>query len=830
MGARRPDRGWWDRRTRARSGSAASAGSARLWIRWSWRDLRQRWIQVAAIALILAIGTGIFAALTSTAVWRRASNDASFELARLHDLKIRLTDGTSTAEGSLLDLVRGIPDADAIDVAEERLVSPTQFEVPDGDRLVLVSGELVGGDPAARVDRTLLRDGTQPSNPDHGLLEYKFAIVRDLAVDGTLAISGGSTVDYTGRALSPEYFWLVGRTGIGIGQGNQATMFVGLERAQELAGLPGAVNDVVLTVAPGTDLESVRTQLQAALAAQGLGGSVTTGAEEPAYRLLYDDIDSDQEIWNLISALVLGGASFAAFNLVSRIVEAQRREIGIGMALGTPARLLAVRPMLVGAQIALLGVAGGIVVGLLFAEGMRSLMNHVVPLPVWHTALQPLRFAAAAGLGFALPFVATVIPVWRAVRVQPVDAIHTGRGATARRGWARLGAGMRWPRRSLHQYPIRNLLRVPRRTLLTVAAVAAALTVLIGVFGMLDSFERTIAVADAELTREAGERIDVQLASFEAVNGPTITAIAEDPTVGEVVPHVIVPAELRRPGREPLEVLVEILDFDRAPWTPSTNSGQPPGAATGIMLAEKALDDLGLTPGDVVTFHHPRRDGLGYTMVDTQITVAGSHLLPLRTYAFLDVSQADLLGLEGIANGAQVLPAAGVDREVTQRSLFGIPGVSSAIPVGETGEAWDEALAQYTGVLRMVQGATLALALLIAFNASSISVDERAREHATMFAFGVRRRGVLAMNVVESGVIGVLGTLGGIAGGYLVMWWIFGSLLPRTIPEVGIDAYLAPATAATLCLLGTVVVALAPLLNARRLRRMDIPATLRVVE
>ncbi len=59
---------------------------------------------------------------------------------------------------------------------------------------------------------------------------------------------------------------------------------------------------------------------------------------------------------------------------------------------------------------------------------------------------------------------------------------------------------------------------------------------------------------------------------------------------------------------------------------------------------------------------------------------------------------------------------------------------------------------------------------------------------------------------------------------------LFGSLLPQTIPEVGIEAYLAPTTGTLLFVLAVIVVGLAPLLNARRLRRMDIPATLRVVE
>lgn len=38
-----------------------------LWLRWSWRDLRRRWLMVSAIALIIAIGTGVYAGFTSMA-------------------------------------------------------------------------------------------------------------------------------------------------------------------------------------------------------------------------------------------------------------------------------------------------------------------------------------------------------------------------------------------------------------------------------------------------------------------------------------------------------------------------------------------------------------------------------------------------------------------------------------------------------------------------------------------------------------------------------------------------------------------------------------------
>ena len=51
---------------------------ARMWLRWSLRDLRRRWQVVAATALVLAIGTGLSAGLSSALPWRLKSADASF--------------------------------------------------------------------------------------------------------------------------------------------------------------------------------------------------------------------------------------------------------------------------------------------------------------------------------------------------------------------------------------------------------------------------------------------------------------------------------------------------------------------------------------------------------------------------------------------------------------------------------------------------------------------------------------------------------------------------------------------------------------------------------
>ena len=51
------------------------------------------------------------------------------------------------------------------------------------------------------------------------------------------------------------------------------------------------------------------------------GFTFTTRDEEPAHRLIYKDAEGDQQMLDIFAFLLLGAATFAAFNLISRSVE-----------------------------------------------------------------------------------------------------------------------------------------------------------------------------------------------------------------------------------------------------------------------------------------------------------------------------------------------------------------------------------------------------------------------------------------------------------------------------------------------------------------------------
>lgn len=809
-------------------------------LRWAARDLRRRWPQVLAIALIIAIGTGVYAGLGSTAEWRRQSNDASFDLLEMYDLRVSAAEGVDAATGDMAAVLATLPDPGIVERAEERLVTDTQVDASTEHESILVPGRLVGmdlSDGGPHINRTSLLGGggrlLTGSDIDEPvvLVEHNFADFYELQQDRTLRVAGGQEVASVGQVYSPEYLFVMTEEGGFFAEADFATLFTSLETAQQLSGREDRVNDLVIQLSPGVDPDLASAEIEAAFATSptGLGVTVMQPRDDDAYRVLYDDIDGDQRFWNILSALILAGAAFGAFNLASRMVEAQRREIGIGMAMGWSRRRIAVRPLLVGAQIALLGAVLGVAMTFAVMAAIRPVYTTMLPLPVWRTPLQPAMFVRGAAIGFFVPFLATAWPVWRAVRVMPIDAITTTH-SSARSGLAPLMRRLRWPVSAFRRMPIGNLLRAPRRTALTAVGIGAAIAALVVVLGLLDSFSATMERNKAELLGDHPDRVAASLDGLVLEDGPELTAVSGAASVGVAEPVLRIGGTLSTAGHDEVEVLLEAVEMDNDVWAPTLEEGELGQDRAGLVLARKAATDLGVEVGDTVTLEHPERRGEGFAVVRTEMPVAAIHPGPFRFAAFIDRSQLETFGVPGVANAAYLLPSEGATVDEVEQELFDLPGVSSVQPVAVSTQVVEDSLEDFTGIFRILEGIILLLALLIAYNASSINADERARERATLFAFGMRPRRVLALETVEGLLIGLLGAVIGIGAGLVLNRWIITSTLETTMPDLAMDVVVSLRTVLTAIALSVVAVGVAPLLSARRLRRMDIPGTLRVVE
>jgi hypothetical protein len=120
-------------------------------------------------------------------------------------------------------------------------------------------------------------------------------------------------------------------------------------------------------------------------------------------------------------------------------------------------------------------------------------------------------------------------------------------------------------------------------------------------------------------------------------------------------------------------------------------------------LARRQRVDIRTVEAKVLGVH--LRSGLSHTWTRPPLVVGHGH-----SVNFLKVSR----------------PAAPINHRTIR--------IKRRSPIVARGRAIRDFLDEFVLVPRVVEGAMLLMALLIAFNAASINMDERAREHATMFA------------------------------------------------------------------------------------------------
>ena len=807
----------------------------RLRLRWALRDARAQWVPVVAIALMIAIGTGLYAGLSSLTEWRIASNEASLDVARMHDLRGSLGGGY-LPQGALAGAAAQV---DGVAYVEERLVVPTQADVAvPGGESVFVPARIVGVDLSGDgpdVDRVIAYAGGALSAADAGepvvALERNFAVFHELAETGDLTLAGGASARYVGHAVSPEYYVII-EDGNFLGQANLAVLFTSIETAQELAGRPEQVNDVVLILEEGADAGAVEDALAAAVEERhpGSGLQFTRKENDPSYLALTNDPEGDQQFYNVFAVLLFAGAAFAALNLVTRMVEARRREIGVLMALGVRPLSIAARPVLVGVQIGALGVVFGVGVGLLVGNAMGGVIEDFVPLPVFETPFQTGLFARAAAIGFLVPVLAAVWPVHRAVRVAPVEAIRTGHLAARGGGLAPLASRIPLPGGSFARMPLRNLLRAPRRTLLTALALTAVLAMMLTFVVMVNSFLVALDDGDEELLGDAPDRLIVDLDGYYPAGAPEVAAVAGSALLESAEPEVATRAAIPRDG-DPLHLLLRFVDFESDLWRPSVVDGALDVDRPGVVLARKAAEDLRVGPGDSVEALLPVRTGEdAFAVATVALEVLAVHPHPLRNFAYADIRHAGIAGLEGYANSVSAVPAAGETLRSVKRGLFTAPGVSAVTGLSETSQATSDAFEQFTSVFLVIQAFIVGLAVLMAFNTANINAEERARDHATMFAYGVPLRRVLAVFVAEGLLLGAFAALLAVPLGVGIVLWVLRFLLPESAPDIYVPLAVDAGAVAVALALAVAAIGAAPLLTVRKLRGMNVPATLRVLE
>ncbi len=517
-----------------------------------------------------------------------------------------------------------------------------------------------------------------------------------------------------------------------------------LEDAQALSGKPRQVNAFLLKVREDADIEQLRARIEQRFDAVTATTSSDFTEQQDALQYLY------VFTWSVsLIAILVGGVGVMNTMLMS--VFERTREFGVLRAVGW--RPLRVVGMVVGESLLLSLLGGGVGVLLAMAAlwGVRQLPLTSMLLP---RLLSPSLLLQGTLVALGLGLVGGGLPAWRASRLMPAEAISSEGGSTQGKGSFLSRAFARWG--VTRSQALRNVVRQPTRTLLTVVGIGIAMmsVVLIGAMsaGMIDQVSGMVIGGGAHLV---GIEADASM-DLSKIDEGAVRRIALQPGVEA--------AEGFLTGYTSLGDLPFFIVFGYAPRGIAIREfriieGAPLTTNRELLLGRVAAENLGKGVGDTLRIFDSTFKIVGLYETGVPFQDGGS-VVSLRAaqklfgqphkVSFIGVWVEEVRVADAVADRIE---ARFPEIDLARTSEFA-EGVSD-IQMMEAGTWAIAAMALVVGGLGMT-------------NTMVMSVFERTREIGVLRALGWRKRRVLGMIVRESVTLSLLGGVIGALVGILL--------------------------------------------------------------
>lgn len=219
-----------------------------------------------------------------------------------------------------------------------------------------------------------------------GLGDYSAASTGALL--GTTLAEKNSLSVGSSFTINDQAYTVTGLFDAGTAFGNNA-VYVTLPTAQTLAGTPGELSSMIVTVNSMDNVATAKTALQAALGTDK--ADVTQGQN---LQTAVSSLDSVKNISFIAFVAALGTAGLIILLIMVMLVRERRREIGVLKAIGAPNRTIGLQFVLEALVLAALGSAVGAAIASFASGGIASAL-----ISSNSTATAGRNFPAAAGGG-----------------------------------------------------------------------------------------------------------------------------------------------------------------------------------------------------------------------------------------------------------------------------------------------------------------------------------------------------------------------------------------------------------------------------------------------
>ena len=755
------------------------------------------------------------------------------------------------------DLADRVAATSGVDRVRPAASGPGQLQV-DGTAVGPAGPTILGTWAEAPFTAYELRAGRAPRASGEVVLDAATAAEHDIAVGDTVVVS----------ATASRQLRVVGLTGVGDGDGlaNSTVVLVDLPTAQALLDLGTGVTSVDVIAADGVAVPDLRDDLAATLGGQ----YAVSNAQDAAQASADAAKESSGQLRVVLLALAAAGLVVGAFLIANTfgIVLTQRaRELALLRAAGATGRqvLLSVlgEALLVGAT----GAAGGTAAGIGAAHALRGLAQSAgLALPDGPLTVTARTVAVGLVAGTVITVLAALGPARRAARTAPVAAMRASDPAPSaprrRRlvtGWVALGLGVALllaaallrdvagvavgavlllaglvvlgpvlaPRlaRAVGR-PLRDLgvpgqlaresaVRNPRRTAATATALALGLALIVFVTVLGSSVKAISATSTEAITADllVQSSRDEMLGGLSPEVADRVAALPEVAAVSSVRYGHWLDA-----GTTSALTAVDPATLPRVAGVEMTAGDLAALDGGGIVLATGVAAERGLQVGDTLAMTLPRHGEQRLRVVglmddDSARALSTSYVISLGTYA--EHFSEDVDATVYIALTDDVDPAEA--RQTLRAAVADFPN-AEVLDQAEAAAGRAAAVDQVLGLVTVLLGFAVLIALLGITNTLALSIVERTREIGLLRAVGMTRAQLSWMVRAEAVLVAAVAVVVGVVLGL--------GLAVATLAGLSSDAPLVvrvPVAQLVEIVVAAVLAGLAAgLLPARRAARLDV--------
>jgi len=544
------------------------------------RELRRMGFRAIAAGLLILLAVSMYVGMGTMMPSAEVSLEQRVDALNLNDLIVR-TGFTSTEILDDLEGINGVEAAEARLNLASRVMAETEM-----------AATLIGLDPGAPPDINMLEfaQGHWFEGPGEAIMEKGSAEKAGITLGDRVTIlteGGWSELEVVGLVNSPEFLFLpINPQSINPVPGNLAVVYLPMTWLQDSFNLgTDKVNEFVFLLVDQGAEDGIDQAL--------VGETVLFKLHQDeiyGYALIKEDLGQGDSFLGVIAGLILIVAFFVVYSSFARMVQEQRREIGILRALGYGRRSILLSylylALLVGGISSLLGLAVGLPIGQALSDYYAELMFST---PSATIVLQPSYFITGALFGPLTAVLASLIAVWGTLRMEPEQAIK-GAGLVGKRtkGRGRISK----PRRANYMllYAVRRMTRQKGRTSLLVLAVSFSVVMGSMSFLMLASFQNSIVASVEE-----GEGWDLMTDLAYPVNRMTAEKLG-GPQALQVVPVARMALDWMAEGNGTAVAIG--LDWGQDLHSFSLGQGTAPGSPGEAMVSYSFNKETALGVGD----------------------------------------------------------------------------------------------------------------------------------------------------------------------------------------------------------------------------------------